>query len=78
MKLKVDFNNCRPSEAAPNADEARCICGSLVARVVVGGVELKCRRCRRIVLVPIDERAFAAAPPPSRVDIGARASGSRT
>jgi hypothetical protein len=60
MKLKVDFNNCQPVDASPCGEEARCICGSLVARVVAGGVELKCRRCRRIVLVPIDEQAFAA------------------
>ena len=61
MKVNVDFNNCCPSEAADEGDDARCICGSLVARVVEGGVELKCRRCRRIVLVPIDVSARASA-----------------
>jgi hypothetical protein len=30
----------------------RCSCGSLLARLVAGGVELKCRRCKRIVLLP--------------------------
>jgi len=29
------------------------VCGSLVARVVADGVELKCRRCKRTLLVPI-------------------------
>jgi hypothetical protein len=31
----------------------RCLCGSLLARYVPGGIELKCRRCKRAVVVPI-------------------------
>jgi phage FluMu protein Com len=31
----------------------RCSCGSLLARLVPGGVELKCRRCKRKVVIPI-------------------------
>jgi hypothetical protein len=38
------------------ASDCRCLCGSLLARVVDGGVELKCRRCKRTVLVPLAER----------------------
>ncbi len=34
-----------------NEHEVRCHCGSLMARVTAQGVELKCRRCKRIVLV---------------------------
>jgi hypothetical protein len=32
------------------------VCGNLVAKVVAGGVELKCRRCKRklVVAVPTD------------------------
>ena len=33
--------------------ECRCLCGSLVARVVRDGVELKCRRCKRTMIVPL-------------------------
>lgn len=29
----------------------RCTCGSLLARYVPGGIELKCRRCKRTVIV---------------------------
>ena len=36
----------------PHATDYRCHCGSLLARVVTGGVELKCRRCKRTMLVP--------------------------
>ena len=33
--------------------ELRCGCGSLLARVVAGAVELKCRRCKRTWRVPL-------------------------
>jgi len=33
--------------------ELRCDCGSLLARRVEGGVELKCRRCKRTVVLPL-------------------------
>lgn len=33
----------------------RCLCGSMRARLVPGGVELKCRRCKRQVIVPLEE-----------------------
>jgi phage FluMu protein Com len=35
--------------------DLRCACGSLVARITPAGIELKCRRCKRVVVV---------APPP--------------
>ena len=44
------------SASSPRADRAaacRCVCGSLVARVVSDGIELKCRRCKRKLLVPL-------------------------
>jgi hypothetical protein len=34
--------------------DARCACGSLLARVLPHGIELKCRRCRRHALVTVD------------------------
>lgn len=33
--------------------DCRCVCGSLVARLVDDGVELKCRRCKRTLVVPL-------------------------
>ncbi|OLB24490.1 MAG: hypothetical protein E6K58_05665 [Nitrospirae bacterium] len=32
--------------------EARCECGQLIAKLRNDGVELKCKRCKRIVVVP--------------------------
>lgn len=33
--------------------DLRCDCGSLVARIIEAGVELKCRRCKRIKIIPL-------------------------
>jgi hypothetical protein len=35
-------------------DDLRCACGSLLARRVGNSVELKCRRCKRTVLIPFE------------------------
>jgi hypothetical protein len=32
--------------------ETRCECGQLIAKVVESGLELKCKRCKRIVTIP--------------------------
>jgi len=34
--------------------DLRCGCGNLLARLVSGGVELKCRRCKRTVMLPLE------------------------
>lgn len=33
--------------------DSRCECGNLLARLTPRGVEVKCRRCKRVVLLPI-------------------------
>jgi hypothetical protein len=38
----------------PDAD-CRCLCGSLLARRVERGVELKCRRCKRTLILPLSD-----------------------
>ena len=35
--------------------DCRCLCGSLLARLVEGAVELKCRRCKRTLRLPLSE-----------------------
>jgi hypothetical protein len=40
--------------AQPIEHELRCGCGSLMARRTPEGLELKCRRCKRVVVVPVD------------------------
>jgi hypothetical protein len=43
----------RPCACRLEATEVRCDCGSLLARRVEKGVELKCRRCKRTVVLPL-------------------------
>jgi hypothetical protein len=44
--------------AAPVGDGAgggcRCACGSLLGRLVPEGVEIKCRRCKRTHVIPLE------------------------
>jgi phage FluMu protein Com len=40
--------------------ELRCHCGSLVARLVEGKLELKCRRCQRLGLIDLARTAASA------------------
>jgi phage FluMu protein Com len=34
------------------AGETRCECGQLIAKLRAAGLELKCKRCKRIVMIP--------------------------
>lgn len=34
--------------------EMRCCCGNLLARLVSGTVEVKCRRCKRTVVLSLE------------------------
>jgi phage FluMu protein Com len=43
------------AQAKPKAAsllEERCLCGNLIAKVSLDGVEILCRRCKRIHLIP--------------------------
>ncbi len=51
--------------AESGAENCRCQCGSLVARIVADGVEIRCRRCKRDMLVPWSARE-AWVPPQAR------------
>jgi phage FluMu protein Com len=39
------------SQAGSDPPETRCACGRLLARLTDAGIELKCSRCRRIVVI---------------------------
>ena len=51
-KAASDPNN-QKSSTSPVANsyspEARCHCGQLVAKLSVNGIELKCKRCKRLI-----------------------------
>jgi hypothetical protein len=40
------------SAAASPTGETRCECGQLIAKMRGEGLELKCKRCKRIVVIP--------------------------
>ena len=44
-------NDKLKSAAEIEGDELRCECGSLLARIVGDSVELKCRKCKRVVAI---------------------------
>jgi len=46
-------------DESPN-DEAdvRCGCGSLLARRLEEGVEIKCRRCKRVLVIEVSWRGI--------------------
>jgi hypothetical protein len=48
----------RPAGCGANSPDCRCLCGCLLARLVRGGVELRCRRCKRTLLVPLPAGAM--------------------
>lgn len=35
--------------------ETRCECGQLIAKLRPEGVELKCKRCKRLILIPYSQ-----------------------
>jgi hypothetical protein len=41
-----------PSSHSTDCGETRCKCGQLIAKVRGQGLELKCKRCKRIVVIP--------------------------
>jgi hypothetical protein len=61
--MKPDGHDRHPprrERSAGRGREWRCACGSLLARLTADGVELKCRRCKRLVVVRWSEREFRA------------------
>lgn len=41
-----------PINQPADCGETRCECGQLIAKVCGQGLELKCKRCKRIVVIP--------------------------
>ena len=41
-----------PIDHSAGCDETRCECGQLIAKVGGQGLELKCKRCKRIIVIP--------------------------
>lgn len=52
-------NHCAPPACCGAG--LRCACGSLLARRVQGGIELKCRRCKRLLVLLFEEEVASKA-----------------
>ena len=53
MKQRVRMSE--EALAEEGACGLRCACGSLLAKRVPEGVQLKCRRCKAMTVVPLEE-----------------------
>lgn len=49
-------------QSQPNDRDVRCLCGQLIARRTHNGVEIKCKRCRRVILILFKTIAGNAPP----------------
>ena len=45
------------ARSRPVDEDCRCDCGSLLARLVAEAVEVKCRRCKRVVRIHLPAAA---------------------
>ena len=52
MKIFEMMSTTTTSNHSADSHETRCECGQLIAKVRGEGLELKCKRCKRIVVIP--------------------------
>lgn len=52
IQLKAPAGSKPRSGGGPS--DLRCECGRLIARRLATGIELKCGRCKRVALIPLD------------------------
>jgi len=56
MNSHTDGQQNKNNHSLDGETQLRCDCGSLLARLVAQGVEIKCRRCKRQVILPIETK----------------------
>ncbi len=74
MKSAAIRGNGPDDENMPERLDERCSCGNLVAKLTVRTVEIKCRRCKRIKIINIEnvpERFEMPGRAPEREKAGA-------
>jgi phage FluMu protein Com len=50
----IQCRNCQKYLDGKDRVDERCECGNLVAKLTQDTVEIKCRRCKRIRVIPMD------------------------
>ncbi len=53
-------DGCGTGELADKTDcnkdqNTRCGCGNLLAKLTQVGVEIKCRRCKKVTIIPLEK-----------------------
>jgi hypothetical protein len=61
-KAAAACSECGSPDVGPDEAEVRCRCGSLLARRVAAGLEIKCRRCKHTSIVVVDPALASVAP----------------
>jgi phage FluMu protein Com len=67
------MNSRNPSSIPSSCDseDYRCLCGSLMAKITEFGVEIKCRKCKRIGLIPNSQISIEVGSEPMKMNAGA-------
>jgi phage FluMu protein Com len=53
--IRISPPNTAARRMVPSGDQCRCTCGSMLARMVRDGLELKCRKCKNLILITHEE-----------------------
>lgn len=53
FQLMVNKEKRSVPQQFADEQEIRCLCRNLVAKSVPGGIEIKCRRCKRFMTLPL-------------------------
>jgi phage FluMu protein Com len=62
-------NNSTPPSSCESEDY-RCLCGSLMAKITPLGIEVKCRKCKRIQIIPNSQIAYELVAPRTKAANG--------
>jgi phage FluMu protein Com len=46
------LSDCNNPSSGMDPKDIRCLCGQLMAIKTESGIEIKCRRCKQITLIP--------------------------
>ncbi|MBM3803307.1 MAG: hypothetical protein FJW26_13480 [Acidimicrobiia bacterium] len=68
----MDSRNPSSIPSSYDSEDYRCLCGSLMAKITAFGVEIKCRKCKRIRLIPNSQISIEVAPEPMKVNVAVR------
>ncbi len=57
----MENRNKPAAQSSCESEDFRCLCGSLMAKITPLGVEVKCRKCKRIQIIPNSQITYELA-----------------